>query len=346
MAAVAPWLVFDVGGTKTSAALYDPDEGSVASVQTKPSPSAGIVQQPTGRPDPDALISLMRELAHETLGEAEPEVVAAAMPGPVDRDGTLRVAPPLWGPGVGPFRAQEVFGRIWPHSQIFVLNDVTAAGYRYVAAGASDFSILTVSSAIGNKVFIGGLPYLGPGGHGGEIGHMRIDLSPDADPCDCGGRGHLAGRVSGRGMARMARNRATRDPSYADSWLASQCRGPDAITEHLLADAFRREDIWAAELIREAVRPLSAVLAGLHLAVGIEDFVLIGGFAHALGERYTEILALQSARIAWDNGARWESMIRLGEPDQHDALIGAGFFARTHRDGTVSGGGAAIGSEF
>ena len=76
---------------------------------------------------------------------------------------------------------------LWPEASIVLMNDVTAAGYRYLRDPDENLCVITVSSGIGHKVFIDGKPALGPSGRGGEIGHWRMDDSPGSPRCECGG---------------------------------------------------------------------------------------------------------------------------------------------------------------
>src|SRR5207253_5772742 len=110
---------------------------------------------------------------------------------------------------------------LWPGRPVLAVNDLTAAGARYVDLGHRDFGVLTLGSGVGGKLFVDGRPLLGSAGYGGEIGHWRV---PGAPPiaCDCGGIGHLSALASGRGIVRLARWRADRDPDgFEASGLAS-----------------------------------------------------------------------------------------------------------------------------
>jgi glucokinase len=218
---------------------------------------------------------------------------------------------------------------------VHLLNDVTAAGYRYVEPDLQDFCLVTVSSGIGNKVFLRGSPVTGPGGRGGEIGHLRVDLSDNALRCDCGMSGHLGAVASGRGALSLALCLAREAPrEFASSSLARAC-DPDhpAFDTEALAAAFRSGDAWAARVIDRVAAHLGYVLAAIHAAVGIERFILIGGFAFGLGEQYRRRVAEAAATSGWDLGQRWSSMISFGIDDDDSGLLGAGRYAITQRVG-------------
>jgi glucokinase len=217
-------------------------------------------------------------------------------------------APTLWGTRLErPYQLRDDLARLWPGARIGILNDVTAAGYRYCRPD-EDFCIVTVSSGIGHKVFIGGRPAVGPRGAGGEIGHFRADASDDAPVCECGGRGHLGAIASGGGGQGEARRRD----------------GNQALTSGDLVAAFRRGESWAEEIVWRSSVPLGSALAAMHLGVGVERFVLVGGFALALGDRYRRCVAAAASAHCWTGDGDWLPRIELGIDDDHSGLIGAG----------------------
>jgi len=289
---------------------------------------------------PDLRQRLFREMAEmsRVLLEGEPPgVVCAALPGPVDGAGRVLATPTIWsGSEAAPFVAATEFARLWPSAEIHVINDVTAAGYRYLAEDLGDFCIVTVSSGIGHKVFVGGREIVGRGGRGGEIGHWVMDPAPDAPVCECGGRGHLGALASGRAALLAARCRATQEPLlFRQSRLSAGANGTTvAFDSEGLAAAFLDGDLWAVQLIADVARPLGRALGAIHLTVGIEQFVLVGGFALALGEGYRRLVAASASQSCIDLGQNWDDMIRLGYRDDDSGLIGAGLYVtRTRRSG-------------
>jgi predicted NBD/HSP70 family sugar kinase len=99
-----------------------------------------------------------------------------------------------------------------------------------------------------------------------------------------------------------------------------------ALTNAEIVTAFRADDPWTRELIRKVALPLGQMLAAVHLSMGVERFVIIGGFALALGEQYRLELVRSAATCGWRMGQDWNSMIELGQPEDNSGLLGAGRF--------------------
>lgn len=314
----------EVGGTTLRAGRFETSTRAVLRRSVRPTPNylTGPPEGVTAR-----LAQVLGALAREVLGDHPPDIVGLAFPGPVDGRGVALAAPTVMG-APRPVDLSAAGRRLWAAAELVVLNDLTAAGYRYVAAGRRDFCLLTVGSGIGNKVFLAGAPVLGPGWRGGEIGHLRVDVSPDALPCDCGGSGHVGGIASGRGTLNLLRRRAERQPSdYAASMLGAAGLPVTALTNERLVAAFTGGDRWTVEVVQEASRALGQAVAAIHLAVGVESFIVGGGFARALGEPYRALLAAVAGEACWNLGQDWNAMIELGIPDDDSGLIGAGLHA-------------------
>ena len=257
----------------------------------------------------------------------QPRNVAIAFAGPADETGRVYAAPTVWGDRLDrPVDLRRFLKDDWPESNLQILNDVTAAGYRYLRHATDDLCITTVGSGIGNKVFLDGVPRTGPNGRGGEIGHIRVDDRPGANRCECGGVGHLGGIGSGRGTLATAKKLAHRDlAKFERSSLANHCDGsPLGLRNEHIVQSFRGGDEWTMELLRQVAMPLAQVFATIHLAIGVERFVVYGGFGIALGEGYRQLLVDAASCCCWDVGQEWSTMIELGVDDDLSGLIGAG----------------------
>jgi predicted NBD/HSP70 family sugar kinase len=320
-------LVIELGGSNLRAALFDPDSHTLSRRIRRPVPNR--FEGTTAADLHHAVLDAVRAAGVDILGDRRPAVVAVAYPGPVDDRGWALAAPTILGGDGGAVPLRDACREMWPGARVEVMNDLTAAGYRYVDLGLRDFCVLTVGSGIGHKVFLGGRPQLGEGFRGGEIGHLRVDPDPSAPVCDCGARGHVGGIASGRGTVRLARAAAAQDPiGYRTSRLFALA-GPDptGIEAATLAEAFASADPWVRDVVSRAVSHLGTALAAIHLAVGVERFVIVGGFALALGEDYRAMMVGAAEAATWRVGQDWDRMIELGIPDDDDGMIGAGLAA-------------------
>jgi glucokinase len=305
-------LVFDIGGTSTRAGFVAGGETVIQRRVRAATPNH------LGAPDSpfeelkDCLLALMTRLGGEVAGTEAVDAVVVAFAGPVSPAGDVLAAPTIWGTRMGaPYRMGEDLARIWPQARVHVLNDVSAAGYRYLRSNEDDLCIVTVSSGIGSKVFCQGRPLVGPHGVGGELGHLRVDPSDDAPLCECGGRGHLGAVSSGRGILDAACRYAAEGGKSA------------ALTSSDLVAAFHRREPWALEAIERGAAPLGWALAAMHLGLGIERFILIGGFALACGEAYRLLVAQAARTRCWSGAGDWDDWVELGVNDDASGMVGA-----------------------
>jgi glucokinase len=321
-------LVIEIGGTNLRAALFDPVARTLshrlhADAPPAPPPGGSAIEAHA------VLAGTVHRLGLDVLRDSAPDVVSIAYPGPIDDRGVALAAPTVLGvTGPESLQLQREFGSMWPAARVLVLNDLTAAGYRYVDRGLRDFCVLTIGSGVGHKVFIDGRPQLGAGGRGGEIGHLLVDPGAEALTCDCGERGHLGGIASGRGTARMLRARAAQDPEgFRASALGGAVDLPSAIDGPAVAHAFAGGDQWVRSAVAIGLAYLGRGIAAIHLAVGTERFILVGGFAFAMGEPYRRMLVGAAEAACWQIGQNWDRMIEFGVPDDDQGMIGAGLAA-------------------
>jgi glucokinase len=319
---VGTLLVFDIGGSNTRGGLYDLRTGRIVRRQTIDSDVLTVGG--TSAVDPASrLVDGLDRLKRSLIDDAPVIGAVVGFPGPVS-DGTVRSAPTLWpGEAFGPFSLRNRLEEAWRGTPVIVLNDVSAAGYAYAAQEEQDFCIVTVSSGIGHKVFIDGEPIVGALGAGGEIGHVRVRYRGPSVRCECGGIDHLGAIASGRGVLRLARMRAAADPRFVSAWLGRACGSPEAITNERIAEAFRAGDPWTVDVVRTGVEPLGWMLGLVRSLVGIERFVVVGGFADALGDKLCVELARAAARADWDRTGHWERRVVPGKLGDDAGLLGA-----------------------
>jgi predicted NBD/HSP70 family sugar kinase len=321
--------VIEIGGTTVRVARFDPVSQTLVNRCQTDAPNY-LSGETRAEELQQRLLEVIGGLVDANVATTGVDVVSIAYPGPVNVHGIAQASPTLFGPGAAPYPIREACQRRWPEARIVIANDLTAAGYRYAALGHHEFCVLTVGSGIGHKLFVDGRPLLGVRQRGGEIGHLRLDLTDEALLCDCGARGHLGALASGRGTIALTRRRALDDRAgFAASSLSRTAGTPTGVNGENIAAAFVAGDAWVAAAVRMASSYLGQALAAIHLAVGVEDFILLGGFSRALGDAYLRLVVEAAEAACWNVGQRWVDMISLGIPDDDDGLIGAGLLAMT-----------------
>jgi predicted NBD/HSP70 family sugar kinase len=330
---MARHVVLDIGGTNLRSAVFDTAtaqlldvrRGSVASFLTDPGATADQLVE--------ALLAQVQGRVRSHAAHHPITAVGVAFPGPVNHRGEVHSAPTLWGSTARGVPLRDMLQRELD-VPVVVMNDISAAVYRYEPRYREDFSVLTISSGIGNKIFAAGRLLLNAQGLGGELGHHQVVEGDDALPCDCGGRGHLGAVASGRGAERLARLWARRDPHrFAASALWYATAGDaERIDTRALVAALQAGDELAREVLRFGQAHLAACIALLYNAMGLKRFVLIGGFCLAVGDLYlSELRAQLDKRDLFGLSAdERHAMIHLGERDDDHSLYGLGQYFRHH----------------
>jgi C7-cyclitol 7-kinase len=324
---MARHVVLDIGGTNLRSGVFDSATAQLLDVSR--GPVENFLANPGATPE-----QLVHKLLEQVLGHirthSERHAIAGvgvSFPGPVNHRGVVHSAPTLWGNAPRGVPLGDLLQRELS-VPLVVMNDISAAAYRYEPWFTEDFSVITISSGIGNKVVSAGRLLLNEQGLGGELGHHQVVEGEDALPCDCGGRGHMGAVASGRGAERLARLWARRDSSrFAASALWRLSQGdPDRIDTRALVEALQAGDELARAVLRFGQAHLSACMALLYNTIGVKRFVLIGGFCMALGELYLSELRAELGKrdlFCLPDEER-QAMVRLGERDDDHSLYGLG----------------------
>ncbi len=333
------FTVVDLGGTTMRVARYEHTTGTLSDgLRT---PTEGLAVHP-GAPVPelqDKVARQLADLAAAAVARHGSSALGVAFAGPVTADGRVLAAPTVWGGRGAPLplrlMLEERLGL-----PVVVVNDITAAVWRYVSGpDERPFCLITVSSGVGAKVYRAGEVLLDAEGHGGEIGHWTCDVSPQAPLCECGGRGHLGGIASGRGMLAAARRAAHADPAgYARSALGRLAADPERLDNPGLVAAVRAEDPFATAVLRGGLVHLASAINAMFTSIGVRRFVLMGGFALAVGPRYVTLLTDELERMGCFGmeSAEVRRMVTLGLPDDDHGLIGAGRLLAARGAGVVT----------
>ena len=167
----------DIGGTKVLGVVLDA-YGQVVREERLASPHTGL----------EALVATGASIVKQL--DAEGVAVGVGAAGLVDRQGIVRYAPNL--PNVRDAPLREALAAATGH-RVVVDNDASVATLGEVTYGAAvgrrDVLLVTLGTGIGGGLVLGHQLYPGANGFAAEVGHMKVDSSPDAPLCACGQRG-------------------------------------------------------------------------------------------------------------------------------------------------------------
>ena len=150
---------------------------------------SSVIEAPSLAEPPQIFDAIARAVL--ALGN-QPQAVGVAIPGEVNGDGRCWRLPNTSG-FEGVRIAEEISVRVG--CPILVENRATAAALAEQLYGHGlrhdTFLLVSLDTGIGGGLVIGRQLYPGSNGFGAEIGHVRVDSSPDAPICGCGQRGCL-----------------------------------------------------------------------------------------------------------------------------------------------------------
>jgi predicted NBD/HSP70 family sugar kinase len=215
-----------------------------------------------GRPVDDVLDDLARMAGEALAVVREQDLLTAgaviAVPGLVDSDGRLLVAPNLGWSGVSvPELVGERLDR--PPFPIQAENEANLGALAELWEGAgrefSDFIYVSGELGVGAGIIVGGELFRGAHGFGGELGHTTVD--PEGGLCACGNRGCLETRVA-LGALLLA---AGLDPRARVGELAERAREGDEQVLGALAEAGRWLGVGVASAAN-LLNPRGVVVGG------------------------------------------------------------------------------------
>jgi predicted NBD/HSP70 family sugar kinase len=220
------------------------------------------------RSRPEGVISRLELLAREALDQPfaagrRPAAATLAVPGIVDDDGGVVVAPNLrWEHVPVTHMLSETLGpvSIENEANLGALAELTDGA----GMGLRDFVYVSGEIGIGAGIVIGGDLFRGARGFGGEIGHLTIDAY--GPPCPCGSRGCLERLAGQEAILRLAgwdpRLRcAGPHPEWPGTMLAESARAGHAKTLEALSQVGHTLGIAAAATVN-LLNPEALLLGG------------------------------------------------------------------------------------
>ena len=261
----------DVGGTTVKLGLFS-DEGSLLEKWEIPTRAETNGQEIL----PDIVKALRGVL---TRREIAPDAVAGigiAVPGPVDKDGTVHGCVNL---GWGLLNVKTEVNRLLPEiPHVAAGNDANAATlgelWRGGGAGHSSTAMFTLGTGVGGGIVVNGQMVAGAGGGAGELGHITVN--PDETvPCACGKCGCLEQYASANGIVRMGKA------------MLEQCGTPSALrdlerfTAKDICDLARDGEPMACSIVDRFGEYLGRALSFVAATVDPDIFIIGGGMSRA-----------------------------------------------------------------
>ena len=305
----------DVGGTKVLAGVVDEDGHVVATARRS---------TPGRRVEPAMVEDALVEAVLEVADGVPLAAVGVAAAGFVDEEGErVMFAPHL------PWRGEpvrDVLSARWG-VPVVMDNDANCAAvaeWTYGAAhGTRSALMITLGTGIGGAILLGGRLHRGRNGMAGEFGHMQV--VPDGQPCECGGRGCWEQYSSGNALARYARELIGIEPTM----LEDACGGnPEQLTGAMVTEAAEAGDIAARHAFSQVGDWLGVGVANL-VAAFDPDCVVVGGGVSAAGEKLLAPARAALQRSLVGVGHRIVPPLLRAQLGPEAGLVGAAALART-----------------
>lgn len=212
-----------------------------------------------------------------------------------------------------------------------VCSGALAEGRLGAARGHTNWLFLALGTGLGSAFMLGGRPYRGFNGYGGELSHIVAD--PAGPPCRCGKRGCLEMLASASAIA--------------DRYMHA-VGSKELVTAAEVARRVRAGDEFAVRVWDDAVSALATVVAGYIESMNPSAVVVGGGLAEA-GEmllaplrdqleaqvQFADHPAVLPALLGARAGLHGAAMIGL-----HAAGVELSVPAPSSLSNAVSGGGA------
>lgn len=301
----------DMGATHISIALADftarIHEESVFPFDIKEGPETCLAQ---------ADQNLRHMLEENGLSIESLSAVGIGVPGPVITEAGMVVAPPIM-PGWDRYPIRASLEKMWD-LPVTLNNDAELGALGEWAYGAGrgekNIAYIKVGSGIGAGLILNQQIYGGTMGAAGEIGHLTID--ENGPLCNCGNRGCLEAFAGGHAISRQGQALAK---SGKRTLLADI--PPDKITAFEVAEAARRGDLHAQEILRRAGTYIGIAIAGL-INLFNPSVVIIGGGVSQVGDIIT-VPIRQAVRERAMHASEQSVRITTGMLGRRSVLIGA-----------------------
>lgn len=335
---IKPVITIDIGGTSFRSAVFTAKNTLLEKPQIFSTPNfinhSDLQILSLQKLLIDKIISVVENYQKKIPGL---DVVGLSFPAPITSTGVINQASTVWGNKGRNFPLYKKLSEASPNVNWVIANDITAAAERYANMkkyqNIDYFAVITISSGIGGKIYDvrNKKVILDRRSIGGEMGHIKVDFSPKAPICDCGGRGHLGAISSGRAFEKLARAEARKyQATFEKSLLYRSVQNSEQIKNIHLVNAIKSNDSFSLRILDETTFPLACSISHISGNVGVDKFIIIGGFALNCGKNYLRSLKKNLLRTDFYSRKKKEvlNLVELGINDDSNSLIGIGLLAQ------------------
>jgi glucokinase-like ROK family protein len=260
--------------------------------------------------------NLRKMLADQGLSVSNLSAIGVGVPGPVITEAGMVVAPPIM-PGWDRYPIRATLQKMWK-CPVTLNNDAELGALGEWAYGAGrgekNIAYIKVGSGVGAGLILNQQIYGGTTGAAGEIGHLTID--ENGPLCNCGNHGCLEAFAGGNAIARQGQLLA----KSGKRTLLSET-SIDKISAFEVAEAARRGDLHAQEILRRAGTSIGVAIAGL-INLFNPGVVIIGGGVAQVGDIITTPIR-QAVRDRAMRASEQSVRITTGMLGRRSLLIGA-----------------------
>jgi glucokinase len=309
----------DVGGTKIASALFT-REGEI-SARDKIS-----IDKSGGDVAAGQIIGKIEALAKAALAAGgRLAAVGISVPG-IAYSASGRV----WAPNIPGWDQYPLLEKISRHVPLALESDrsayVAGESWRGAAAGARDAVFLAVGTGIGAGIISGGRILHGHEDIAGAVGWFG--LNPAFKP-EYASMGCFEAEASGGSVGRIAREKLQQ--GRASSMIALAGGRVEAVTAEIVAEAARRNDPLALEIVADVVTYLSMGIANI-VSILDPEVVVVGGGLFQAADVFLDPVRREFKRWAQPLAAR-TVRIELSGLGEDAGLFGCGKLAWDRVDG-------------
>ncbi len=260
----------DIGGTSVKMGLFQEDGKLIEkwSIKTRTECEGEQIL-------PDVAASIQQKMKEHGLLPNDVQGVGLGIPAPVKEDGIVRGTANLG------WKYKEVKKELKSLTGLTVKtgNDanMAALGEMWLGAGKGheNLVMVTLGTGVGGAIIFDGKCVSGGHGAAGEIGHVCVN-EKETQICGCGRKGCLEQYASATGIARMARQKISREKT--NSILKE-----NDVNAKKVFDAVKAGDKMAKAVAEEFGKYLGYALANI-VVVCDPTIIIIGGGVSKAGE--------------------------------------------------------------